>query len=172
MNAIAILGSLAAALAILNARVVAREAGPMTVDQVRRLAADTVRRSGFNADPNMLVAMAFIESSFNPDALRPEPHINDASAGLMQTLERTAQWLHDDFPRYRYHTRPTLAGLMKPEMSMHFGAAYVDYLSTYLGRGRSEEFIVRGYNGGPDGINRSATLHHWRKYQVARERFG
>ena len=172
MNAIAILGSLAAALALLNGRVVARTAGPLTADQVRRLAADTVRRTGFNADPKMLVAMAFIESSFNPDALRPEPHINDASAGLMQTLEQTAQWLHDDFPRYRYRERPTLSGLMTPQMSMHFGAAYVDYLARFRGVPRSEEFIVRGYNGGPDGINRSATAHHWRKYLQARERFG
>ena len=148
--------------------------GPLTAQEARDLANNTVRRYGLNADVNMLVAMAWIESSFDPRAVRAEPHINDASAGLMQTLLGTARWLYDDFSRYRAMGRPSFDDLLRPEVSMYFGAAYVDWLATYGGVNRGEEWIVRAYNGGPGlGAQRSSqTANHYRKYLEARARFG
>lgn len=174
MSATAILLGLGAAFALTRQKARIGADGPMTVDQVRALAEEKVRLTGFNADPRMLVAMAWIESSFDPLAVREEPHIGDASAGLMQTLLGTAQWLHDDFPRYRDKGRPQFNDLMDPATSMYFGAAYVDWLSGYAGVLRSEEWIVRAYNGGPGaGAQRSSqTKRHYEKYLEARRRFG
>lgn len=64
----------------------------------------------------------------------------------------TAKWLASDMG-YSFHGDPDRAALEDPEKSMYFGAAYLDYLSRYRKVERSEEFIIRGYNGGPNGIN-------------------
>src|SRR5690606_944874 len=98
--------------------------------------------------PEMLVAMAKVESNFDPEAYRYESHLGDASAGLMQTLEKTALWLYTDMGA-KAKGRPTLASLMQPDVSMYFGAAYVNWLRRYRSITRSEEWIVRAYNGGP-----------------------
>ena len=44
-------------------------------------------------DPLLIKAVIATESSFNPQALRPEPQINDASRGLMQILYGTAKMM-------------------------------------------------------------------------------
>ena len=165
--------ALAAAFALTHKKTVEGSMKLSPADEVLRLAETTVERHGFNADPKMLRAMAFIESSFNPTAVRVEPHINNASAGLMQTLVGTAQWLARDFVRYRSFGIPNLDDLMQPQVSMYFGAAYVDWLSNYNGARRSEEFIVRAYNGGPgNATGSSQTKRYYEKYLAARERFG
>jgi soluble lytic murein transglycosylase-like protein len=41
----------------------------------------------------LIKAVIMTESSFNPNAYRPEPAIKDGSYGLMQLLFRTAVWL-------------------------------------------------------------------------------
>ena len=173
MSLTAIIAGLAA-LALANRAGQTGEPEPLEADAVRALARDTAARHGFRADVNMLVAMAWIESGFDPRAVRAEKHIDDASGGLMQTLLGTAQWLYDAFPKYRAMGRPGFDDLLDPEISMYFGAAYVDWLSTYAGRIRNEQWIVRAYNGGPGaGAQRSRqTANHWRKYQDARKRFG
>ena len=174
MSVTGLLIGLGAAVAFIHREIVKSGDGVMTATDVRALADETVRLYGFNADPRMLVAMAFIESSFNPRAVRVEPHIEDASAGLMQTLSSTAQWLYDDFSGYRDKGRPSLDDLMRPDVSMYFGAAYVDWLSRHPRLSGSEERIVRAYNGGPGtgAQTSSQTANHYRKYLDARRRFG
>lgn len=145
----------------------------LTEAQVRELAAATTQIYFPRVDPNMLVAMAWIESSFRPDAVRYEPHLDDGSTGLMQTLVGTAHWLWEQMGA-RAFGEPTPANLLEPDRSLYFGAAYVNWLRTYGGKPRSEEWIVRAYNGGP-GWEKSgvtATANHWAKYQAARGRFG
>lgn len=133
--------------------------------QVYSLAKSTVNQFGLKADPLMLTAMADIESDFDRFAHRNEPHINDASYGLMQTLYGTASWLYDDMG-YRGKPLNGPADLYDPAVSMYFGAAYVDWLvRTY---GGTEEQIVRRYNGGPKGDERTATLAHYAKYEIAK----
>jgi len=168
----ALLLALAAALAVAHSRVV-KGVGVLTEAQVRQLAEKIVSSNGFDIDPNMLVAIAWIESNFNTAALRLEPHVGadgDASAGIMQTLSSTAQWLATDFG-YRAYAAPSLAELHDPEVSMYFGAAYIDYLKNKRRDLDTEEKIIRGYNGGPAGYRRSATLPYWKKYLDAKARF-
>lgn len=125
-------------------------------------------------DPCMLVAMAGIESSFNPRAYRFEAGVSnrytpngDASYGLLQVLYSTARWLHDEMGYKDY----PLAGpddLFEPQTSIYFGAAYVDWLRKKPNA--SEQFIVRAYNGGTGNAWSSATENHWRKYQDEKAR--
>lgn len=44
-------------------------------------------------DQGMICAIAEVESSRQPLAYRFEPKLNEASTGLMQTLQSTAEWL-------------------------------------------------------------------------------
>jgi hypothetical protein len=53
-------------------------------------------------------------------------------------------------------------------VALIISAAYLNWLSTYKGVPRSEEFIVRGYNGGPNGVNLEKTVRYWSKYLVAK----
>lgn len=140
----------------------------LSADQVCAFMQSVLNLSEIDADADMVLRVAFIESSFNPSAVRAEPQINDASTGLMQTLVSTAQWLHDDMG-FKSFGRPTLTSLKGAQESLYYGAAYLTYLKTWRGQARGEEFIVRGYNGGPGGASSSATLPYWRKYQDARD---
>ncbi len=143
---------------------------------VRQIAETTAANYGLAVNPTMLVAMASIESGFNPYAFRLEPQIGDASVGLMQTLLGTARDMFDK--GYRAFNRPDYADLTKAEVSMYFGAAYVDWLQKWhrsnRGSNPTEEWLVRAYNGGP-GWQKSAkavsmTANHWAKYQQAKRR--
>jgi len=130
--------------------------------QVRELAKRVISENGWSINPEMLVAMAKIESGFNPLAIRYEALLNDASIGMMQTLLSTARWLATDMG-YTKHGIPDMSDLIEPEVSMYFGAAYVNWLSNYSGQARAEQWIVMSYNGGP-GADNSQTQNHWNKY--------
>jgi len=52
------------------------------------------QKPGFRIiDPVLVKAIMFQESGFNENAYRAEEQINDASAGLMQLLRKTARWI-------------------------------------------------------------------------------
>jgi soluble lytic murein transglycosylase-like protein len=137
---------------------------------VHKLAQDNiVHLLGAKIDPAVATTIAFIESSFNPTAVRPELAIGDASVGLMQTLVGTAQWLHDSMG-YDRAPYPTAATLLDADTSMYYGAAYLTYLQERdpITRGRGLQAMVRGYNGGPGGAFASYTDGYWARYQAAR----
>lgn len=116
-----------------------------------------------------LAAIAQVESGGDPRAYRFEEHLGEGSAGLTQVLLSTAKWLASEMG---YDDLGVPAGeedLFDPVKAMYFGAAYLSYLASYKGQERSEEFVVRGYNGGPNGINIDATAHYWSKYQRAKQ---
>lgn len=140
----------------------------LTIEQVRDLANEAVRRDSLRFDPIILRAMAEIESDRNPMAMRAEPQIGDASIGLMQTLINTAKWLYEDMGARKFG-EPTPERLFNPEVSMYFAGQYVNWLSRYRGQNRSEEWIVMSYNGGPNADN-PQTRNHLRKYYEAKER--
>lgn len=123
---------------------------PLTFQQVHKLAESIVFGNGFLCSPRELVATASIESSFRPWVYRSERRADgsvwDTSYGLMQTLLGTAKDMHAK--GYRAAGVPTKDSLLVPEVSMYFGAAYKDWLMrTY--KGKSQEWYVRAYNGGP-----------------------
>jgi soluble lytic murein transglycosylase-like protein len=165
-----VIAGLAATFALLSRRL-AVAGDVLTAATVRAFADSAVSQFGFNVDPRMIVRIASIESSFSPSAIRYEPAIGDASAGLMQTLVSTARWLATD-RGYTAYGVPTLDSLLRsPQESIYFGAAYLNYLSRYAGQARTEEWIVRSYNGGP-GNTGAATNNYWRKYQDAKRELG
>ena len=139
----------------------------LTVDQVRAIASRILTAHSLRPSEDMIVRIAFVESSFRPGVTRYEPHIDDESIGLMQTLVRTAQWLAQDMG-YKAYGVPTRDDLFDPERSIYFGAAFLDWL---MRKDRALEWTVRSYNGGP-GHSTKATDNYWRKYLKAKERFG
>jgi soluble lytic murein transglycosylase-like protein len=146
-----------------------RQYSTLDKDAIEKLAKEVIEENPVfrNVDYRMIVTMAKIESNFNGVAFRYEPHKNDASLGLMQTLLGTAQWL----ARYMGYTKygiPTLKDLADPKISIYFGCAMVRWLSNYRGVSRSEEWIVESYNGGPNNSN-SMTQNHLRKYKQAKQ---
>tara|TARA_R110002124_G_C8973012_1_gene515497 strand:+ start:11869 stop:12387 length:519 start_codon:yes stop_codon:yes gene_type:complete len=164
-NKVYLLSGLAGLFVAMNAYILSGVGG-MAKNTLLELAQAVVKEHGLNADPKMIAAMIQIESSGNPTAVRYEAHIRDVSVGLMQTLGGTARWLAEDMG-YNAHGVPSNEDLMKPEVSIYFGAAYIEWLSTYKGQNRGVKWIVESYNGGPNNSN-SQTLNHWNKYKAAR----
>ncbi len=149
----------------------------LSLAEVRGLARSTIDRNfpGLGLDPEMLVAIAWIESAFNPSAVRIEPQVGDASVGLMQTLVGTADWLAStDYSSFG--SSVSFADLFKPERSMYYAASYIHFLtfvSSERGPGRgSEEFVVRAYNAGPRNWRSSAAEGYFARYLDARRMFG
>ena len=161
----------AGGLLLLATRGVAVPGQALNIDQVRSLAERTINKYGFDGmDPRWPVAVAWIESAFNPTAVRVEPRIGDASVGLMQTLVGTARDMSRSFQDKGV---PDFSALLDPETSMYFGIAYLFWLKGRDAFDRhGEEFAIRAYNGGPGGWSRSATQPYWDRYRAARERFG
>lgn len=133
-----------------------------------RLTASKLRTlHGLNADPLMVAAMVSIESNYKAGAKRYEAHLNDSSYGLMQTMLKTAQWLHG--LGYKGKDFPTAKTLIDGETSIYFGMAYIDYLASYKKKSRDEQWIVESYNGGPGNSN-AQTRNHYAKYLAAKTR--
>ena len=114
--------------------------------------------------PAMLTTIAMIESSGNCAACRFEPALNDSSYGLCQTLLGTATWLYNSLGATALGA-PTADSLADAGNSLYFGACYLHWLRNYRRETQSDEFVVRGYNGGPNGINESATANYWATFQ-------
>lgn len=147
----------------------------VTRQQVERIAQEMQKRYFQSVDWRMITTMAWIESSFNPNAYRFESHLDDASYGLMQTLLRdNALWLYKSKGATAMG-RPDAETLRNPIVSIYFGMAYVNWLRTHPSGNRTEEWIVRAYNGGPGWARnttaRAMTLNHWTKYKQAKGRF-
>jgi soluble lytic murein transglycosylase-like protein len=129
--------------------------GNLTLQQVYQLAQALIAQYNFNVSPEMATGIAIIESgtpSFpqngcNPNATKYEAALNDSSAGLMQVLSTTAQWIVT--LGYNAFTSPSVNDLLNPQEGMYFGLAYLDYLSKYQGNAQAASFIVQSYNAGP-----------------------
>ena len=173
LAAVAALGVVAA---LIFARRVSGGAGDLSSEQlpvktVRSFAESEIRAQGFRVDPATVVRIAWIESSnrarsagavrFDPSAVGDDGR----SLGLMQTQLTTAQDLAGNFG-YTTFGFPMRADLFGPQASVYFSAAYLDWLSHYGGQRRSEEWIVRSYNGGP-GHRTASTNGYWRLYREA-----
>lgn len=133
----------------------------------------------FNGEiyPVLLTAMAYVESSYKPWAIRNESG-GRQSIGLLQTLLGTAS---DMYRRgYDHMGAPTATNLKDPVVSMYFGAAYVDWLfNAYPGNFKTGtndyyEWFIRAYNGGPgweqSERGRSMTKNHYAKVKAAMEK--
>lgn len=115
--------------------------------------------------PWMLTAVAQIESSNNPIAVRYEPGLGDVSVGLCQTLYSTAKWLAT-IGYDAYGADLPLKTLLDPDASLYFGGAYLSYLRRYSGRRRADDWVIKSYNGGP-GAQNGAVEAYLAKYRLA-----
>lgn len=115
-------------------------------------------------DPVIITTIAEVESAGNSKAYRIETKINDASIGLMQVLKGTANWMF----RLGYKAyNPN--NLLNAETSVYFGTAYLEYNRNYNNQARTEEFIIRSYNGG-SGTLSSATKKYYDRYLQEKKR--
>ncbi|CAM6084782.1 unnamed protein product [Calypogeia fissa] len=141
----------------------------ITEVEMRAIAEIILDRHFSKLDPIMVSAVAEIESSRNPLASRWDEELQESSVGVMQVLESTADWLAKDIGYKAYAVDWTPSMLYRPFVSVYFGAAYLKWLSTYEGKRRSEEFIVRRYSGGPKSAGSKKTLDYWNKYLIAKQ---
>lgn len=137
---------------------------PLTSEEVFQLANHMTHHFGGRVDQFDLMASAWVESSFRPWVERYEAHKGEYSVGLMQVLTSTALAMYDR--GYTAFGMPSRAALKNPAISMYFGAAYFDWLRKAY-PGRSLEWYVRAYNGGPGHGYNAATTHYWGKWREA-----
>ena len=86
----------------------------------------------------LIKATIKVESDFNPSAFRQEPHLKDASWGLMQILLSTAKWITKN-------PDLTASALMQPEFNVYAGTKYLAYL---MGRYKNVKDVMAAYNAG------------------------
>jgi soluble lytic murein transglycosylase-like protein len=93
----------------------------------------------YNVEVPLIKAVIMTESSFNPNAYRAEPAINDGSYGLMQVLFRTAVGL--GFPNDpAQHER-----LFDPQVNIDLGTKFLAQLQS---RYSQPDEIYAAYNAG------------------------
>ncbi|KMZ73941.1 hypothetical protein ZOSMA_139G00190 [Zostera marina] len=115
-------------------------------------------------DPDLICAIAEIESYKQPLALQYDRKIVEPKIGIMQLLQSTAEWLYREmgYRNYNIEDNPTL--LFRPFVNLYFGAAYIKWLFSYNGKERNEEFVVRAYKGGPKKARHKSTLGYFQRY--------
>ncbi|KAI3948497.1 hypothetical protein MKW98_019247 [Papaver atlanticum] len=120
-------------------------------------------------DPDMICAISELESDRQPLAMRYNKKTKDTTVGIMQVLPKTAEWLVRENGYQTYQIEGNLELLHKPFINVYFGAAYLKWLSSYDGKDRNEEFVVRAYRGGPKKANHKSTLDYWRRYLLVKQ---
>lgn len=100
--------------------------------------------SKYNVEPALIKAIIKSESNWNPNAYRSEPHIGDASWGLMQVLLKTAREVSKN-------PSLTASELLKPEINIDVGTRYIaKQLVRYSGNMKS---AISAYNAGTANKN-------------------
>ncbi len=102
-----------------------------------------------SVDPALVKAVIRQESNFIPTAYRFEPHLREASYGLMQTLESTARLLGFTGDPIR---------LFNPSLSIKYGTEYLRDLMAKFGGNIKD--TLSGYNGGPGSVRRGGPYHN------------
>jgi soluble lytic murein transglycosylase-like protein len=118
-------------------------------------------------DPVDVMAIIDIESGFNPNAVRTEARLNDASRGLMQILLSTA--------RDRGFSGDP-ARLLDPEINIRYGMRQLkwswDYLYTRKGGALARDLWIGSYNAGVgNAMNGFTPLGYVQKFAAARARW-
>ncbi|XP_043698786.1 uncharacterized protein LOC122649621 [Telopea speciosissima] len=88
----------------------------------------------------------------------------ESCTGIMGIDYPKAQWLYKDIG-YKAYKVESDEDLFNPFASMYFGAAYMDWLSTYGGRERTPQFVIHAYLGRPENVNLQETGPLWVKFE-------
>ncbi|XP_077220849.1 transglycosylase isoform X2 [Tasmannia lanceolata] len=119
-------------------------------------------------DPDMICAIAEIESDRQPTAQCYNKKTKEITVGLMQMIPTKAEWLVREMGYRAYEAHGNIEGnpelLYRPFINVYFGAAYIKWLSGYDGKQRSDEFVVRAYKGGIKKATHKSTMNYWLRY--------
>lgn len=102
---------------------------------------------GYRTDPALLMALARIESNFEPRAISPA-----GARGIMQIMPVTASYVTG---------QPSLAGrerhrLHEPEFNLEVGQRYIEYLARHPNIEGNLIHLIAAYNAGPGSLGRWA----------------
>lgn len=106
----------------------------------------------YRLEPELLAAVIYTESKFDPDAESPSGAI-----GLMQLLPETAAGIAERTGGSRFET----ADLYDPELNVRYGSWYLRHLLDKYG---SEEQALMAYNGGQGNLDRGIVHPETRHY--------
>ncbi|GMJ02839.1 hypothetical protein like AT1G16290 [Hibiscus trionum] len=132
----------------------------------------TSRQFDSQIDPEMICAIAELESDRHPLARRYDKKTKLLTIGLMQVAPKLAEWIvrEQDYLLFPVEDDPDI--LYRPFVNVYFGASYLKWLSNFDGKSRSEEFVVRAYRGGGARKgNHKSTLPYWKGYLQVKECF-
>uniref|UniRef100_A0A6N2LR39 Transglycosylase SLT domain-containing protein n=1 Tax=Salix viminalis TaxID=40686 RepID=A0A6N2LR39_SALVM len=145
---------------------------PYLTQTEMKAVADIIVRRHFDSQmhPDMICAIAELESDRQPLSTKLYgKKTKETALGIMQILPKTAEWLVRDLGYRAYEVEGNPENLYRPFVSVYFGAAYLKWLSNFEEKVRSEEFIVRAYNGGPIKATHKSTLSYWKRYLSVKE---
>ncbi|KAI9159815.1 hypothetical protein LWI28_002179 [Acer negundo] len=120
-------------------------------------------------DPDMISAIAELESDRQILATQYDRKTKETFLGLMQISPKTALWLVSELGYLSHEVDTNPEVLYRPLISIYFGAAYLKWLSNFQESERSEEFIVRAYKGGTKKATHKSTLPYWKRYVSVKE---
>ncbi|KAL9365059.1 hypothetical protein Peur_042932 [Populus x canadensis] len=148
------------------------EGEPYLTQTEMKAVADIIVRRHFDSQvhPDMICAIAELASDRQPLSTRwYDKKTKETALGIMQILPQTAEWLVRDLGYRAYEVEGNPEILCRPFVSVYFGAAYLKWLSNFEKKVRSEEFIVRAYDGGPKKATHKSTLPYWKRYLCVKE---
>ncbi|KAF4388989.1 hypothetical protein F8388_026718 [Cannabis sativa] len=129
------------------------------------------RHFHLQVDPNMICAIAELESDRQPLSIRYDKKSKDTKLGIMQLFPKTAEWLYRELNYQSYEVVGNPDLLFRPFVSVYFGAAYLKWLSNFEEKERNEEFVVRAYRGGTKKATHKSTMSSWQRYLSVKESF-
>ncbi|KAF5728121.1 hypothetical protein HS088_TW21G00264 [Tripterygium wilfordii] len=136
-----------------------------------RAVADIIVGRHFDSqiDPDMLCALAELESDRQLLAMRYDRKTKQTTVGIMQISPKTAEWLVSELGYRSYEVEGNPDLLYRPFVNIYFGAAYLKYLANFDQIKRNEEFVVRAYKGGTKKATHKSTLPYWNRYLLVNE---
>ncbi|EPS74207.1 hypothetical protein M569_00548, partial [Genlisea aurea] len=144
----------------------------LTQTEMRAVAGIIVRRHFVSQiDSDMLCAIAELESDRQPLSTSYNKKSDEVKMGIMQISPTKAQWLIREMGFRAYDVGDDDTKLLyKPFLNVYLAAAHLKWLSCFEQKERSEEFMVRAYNGGTKKATHKSTLPYWKKYLCVKER--
>ncbi|XP_059444996.1 uncharacterized protein LOC132176728 isoform X2 [Corylus avellana] len=142
----------------------------LTQTEMKAVAEIVVRRHfASRIDLDMICTIAELESDRQPLATSCNQKTKETTVGIMQLSPETAEWLVSELGYRSYEVEGNPDLLYWPFVSIYLGAAYINWLSNFDQKERSEEFVVRAYTGGPKKATHKSTLPYWKRYLSVKE---
>ncbi|KAK8479266.1 hypothetical protein V6N11_064494 [Hibiscus sabdariffa] len=131
----------------------------------------TSRHFDTHIEPEMICAIAELESNRQPLAMQHDKKTKVTTVGIMQISPTTVEWLIGECQISLYKVEEDPDILYRPFVNVYFGATYLKWLSNFENKVRTEEFIIRAYKGGTKKATHKSTLPYWKRYLSVKETF-